>query len=101
MSNKPTYTSITIQPADEDGAFEVWGAYTVTHKAMGTFETDGIIGHLYRVQDHYWVWINEAGHPTGVINRDYEDVNEWAKSHFDISSKKITWADEYMSPETR
>jgi hypothetical protein len=65
--NRSAYTHIVIHPLNEDGANEVWASYTETHPNMGTFETDGIIGWLYPISDH-WVWMNEAGHPTRIFS---------------------------------
>lgn len=60
----PLYQSITIHPADKNGACEVWAEWI---EDMDGLDTDGIIGWLYNVSG-VWVWLNEAGHPTRVFS---------------------------------
>lgn len=101
MSTTPkhrTYSHLTVQPPNEDGACEVWGAFDVTLKGMGSFASDGIIGYLYKVgiSPVRWVWINEAGHPTLVMDSN-EEVAGWLQS----LSPSIDWAETYRQPEDR
>lgn len=92
----PTYTHITIQPPNEDGALEVWGAYEVTAPVLGTFDSDGIIGFLYRMRNDRWVYLNEAGHPTEVFDNQ-QDLIGWLQS----KCPSIDWAETYRQPEER
>lgn len=87
--NERTYSSISIHPADENGAQEVWATWEEDGGNMGVFDSDGIIGWLYRVDD-IWVWMNEAGHPTRVFVDGEPDLSEWLLS----LSPCVTWATE-------
>lgn len=81
MTSTPTYTKITIHPADENGSMEVWAEWVERSKRLNAeFDTDGIIGWLYCVGDKAaWVWLNTHGHPTKVFPWR-SDVHEWLTS---------------------
>jgi hypothetical protein len=76
--SKHRYQTVTVHPPDENGACEVWGEYQEECGGR-TFDSDGIIGWLYRMPVQVpaiyedlttpiiWVWLNEAGHPTHVF----------------------------------
>jgi hypothetical protein len=94
MSNPP-YTHLTIQPADDNGAHEVWGQFMVTYPGIGTCNSDGIIGFLYHLGP-YWVFVNEVGHPTQVFAA-VEELAGWLQA----KAPSIDWAESYRQPEDR
>lgn len=92
---RSAYTHLTIQPPNEDGACEIWAQYTVTCSKLGVFDTDGVIAFLYHVGP-YWVWLNEAGHPTMVFS-SAEELDGWLQ-HL---SPSIDWAVTYRNESER
>lgn len=89
------YTHLTVQPADDNGACEVWGQFEVSYPGLGTFDSDGIIGYLYHLRAH-WVWINEVGHPTMVFS-SADELAGWLQA----LAPSIDWAETYRQPEDR
>lgn len=90
-----TFNHITIQPADDNGACEVWGQYEASYPGLGTFDTDGIYGHLYHIGS-FWVFLNEQGHPTMVFS-SVEELAGWLQS----KAPSLDWAETYRQPGDR